>query len=62
MDMFWHECERRLGGVSVGELVRRETPSQVFRWHFGPEHGVELPPPQRYGYRPVALPEEDRRV
>ncbi len=31
----------------------RPKPSEAFMLHFGPEHGVELPPRQHYGYRPV---------
>ena len=32
---------------------RCETPSEVFRRYFGPEHGVEMPAPRRYAYRKV---------
>ena len=54
-------------GVSMEEFVRRlirekrvktehrSKPSEVFRRHFGPEHGIELPPRGRYGYEPVEL-------
>ena len=27
------------------------TPAEAFKRHFGPEHGVQLPPRARYGYR-----------
>ncbi len=37
------------------EAEPREKPSEVFRRYFGPEHGVELPPRVRYGYRPHDL-------
>ena len=32
---------------------RRIRPSEAFRRYFGPDHGVELPPRERGGYRPV---------
>ena len=32
---------------------RHATLADAFRRHFGPEHGVELPPRARYGFRPV---------
>ncbi|MCY3822289.1 MAG: hypothetical protein OXG62_00270 [Nitrospinae bacterium] len=41
------------------EAEPREKPSEVFRRYFGPEHGVELPPRVRYGYRPLELDDED---
>ena len=64
-DKTWlrHEAQKR--GVSMEALVRefiherREksqrhaSPADAFKRHFGPEHGVELPPRTRYGYRPV---------
>lgn len=28
-------------------------PSEAFQRYFGPEHGIELPPRGRYGYKPV---------
>lgn len=37
------------------EAEPREKPSEVFRRHFGFEHGVVLPPRARYGYRPLDL-------
>ena len=69
-DKSWLRREARLRGVSMEEFVRRlirerrvkserrETPSETFRRYFGPEHGIDLPPPERYGYRPVAFPDE----
>ena len=69
-DKSWLKREARRLGVSMEELVRRlirerrerterpEKPSEAFRRYFGPEHGVELPPPARYGYRPVEFTDE----
>ena len=37
------------------EAGPREKPSEVFKRYFGPEHGVALPPRNRYGYRPLDL-------
>ena len=37
------------------EAERLVKPSEVFKRYFGPEHGVELPPRNRYGYRPLDL-------
>ena len=64
-DKAWLKSQARLSGVSMEEFVRRlirdrreearrqTRPSETFRRYFGPEHGVELPPRERYGYRPV---------
>ncbi len=64
-DKSWLKREAHQLGVSMEELVRRlihekrtaavcrAKPSEAFKRYFGPEHGIELPPPQRYGYRPV---------
>ena len=41
------------------EAESREKPSEVFRRYFGPEHGVELPPRARYGYRPLDLSDDE---
>ncbi len=66
-DKAWIKREARRLGVSMEEFVRRliherrektesrAKPSEVFKRYFGPEHGVELPPPVRYGYRPLDL-------
>ena len=71
-DKFWLAREARHLGISMEEFVRRlirekrekserrAPPSQAFRRYFGPEHGVELPLARRYGYRPVAFPDEGR--
>ena len=66
-DKSWLKREARRAGVSMAQFVRllvrekrerterREKPSDVFRRHFGPEHGVQLPPRGRYGYKPPAF-------
>ena len=66
-DKAWLKSQARRSGVSMEELVRRlirgcreesrrhMKPSEAFRRHFGPEHGVELPPRERYSYKPVAF-------
>ncbi len=66
-DRSWLRREARRVGVSMEELVRRlirekreknerrPKPSEVFARHFGPEHGVELPSSERFGYRPVSF-------
>lgn len=68
VDESWLRREARRVGVLMEEIVRRlvherrakagrgTKPSEVFRRHFGPEHGVELPPCPRYGYRPIEFP------
>ena len=69
-DKSWLRREARKAGVSMEEFVRRlirerrervqrrRKPSEEFRRHFGPEHGIELPPRGRYGYRPVDFSDE----
>lgn len=64
-DKAWLKSQARLSGVSMEEFVRRlirdrrdearrrTRPSEVFRRYFGPDHGVELPPRERYRYKPV---------
>lgn len=66
-DKSWLRREARQAGVSVEELVRRlireararrerrPRPSEAFARYFGEEHGVELPPPARFGYRPLSF-------
>ena len=39
---------------------RRTKPSEAFKRYFGPEHGVELPPPERYAYTPVEFADESK--
>ncbi len=71
-DKSWLKREAREVGVSMEELVRRlirekrtkterrPKPSEAFARHFGEEHGIELPPPVRCGYRPLSFSDEDR--
>ena len=66
-DKFWLRREARQVGVSMEELVRRliherrtkterrPKPSEAFARHFGAEHGIELPPPVRRGYKPLSF-------
>ena len=66
-DKSWLKREARRLGISMEEFIRRlireerarserdAKPSEAFKRYFGPEYGVELPPPARYGYRPVEL-------
>ena len=70
-DKSWLRREARQMGVSMEELVRRlirekrtkagrrPKPSEAFRRYFGPDHGVELPPPERYAYRQVEFGSDD---
>lgn len=70
-DKSWLKREARDSGVSMEEFVRRlireareraerrTKPSEVFKRFFGPENGIDLPPPDRYGYRPVESADED---
>ncbi len=69
-DKSWLKREAHHFGVSMEELVRRlihekramaecrTKPSEAFKRYFGPEHGVELQSPERYGYRPVEFADE----
>ena len=66
-DKSWLRRESRQLGVSMEELVRRlihekrtknerrPKPSEAFARHFGEQHGVELPPPVRCGYKPLSF-------
>ena len=70
-DKSWLKHEAHHRGVSMEELVRRlirerrekseacTKPSEAFRRYFGPDNGVELPLPERHGYRPVAFPDDN---
>ena len=70
-DKSWLKIEARRIGVSMEEFVRRlikekrakterrPKPSEAFARHFGPEHGIDLPPPARIGCRPLRFSEED---
>ena len=69
-DRSWLTCEARRSSVSMEEFVRRLIhekrreaerrlePSEAFMRHFGPRHGVELPRPERHGYRPLLFSDE----
>ena len=69
-DKSWLRREARHVGVSMEEFVRRLIrekrekdgrrlkPSEIFARHFGPEHGVELPPPAATRYRPASFRDE----
>lgn len=64
-DKSWLRQEAQRRGVSMEALVRQfiherrkrsqrhASPADAFKRHFGLEHGVELPPRTRYGFRPV---------
>ena len=70
-DKSWLRREARQSGVSMEELVRRLIhekrakterrlkPSEAFARYFGEEHGVELPPPVRRGYKPLSFAGEE---
>ncbi len=70
-DKSWLKRAARDAGVSMEEFVRRliregreraerrTKPSEVFKRYFGPEDGIDLPPPDRYGYKPVEFADED---
>ena len=63
----WLRREARPAGVSMRELVRRlihekrtkierrSKLSEAFARHFGEEHGGEIPPPIRCGYKPLSF-------
>ncbi|MCY4192163.1 MAG: hypothetical protein OXD42_12735 [Rhodospirillaceae bacterium] len=69
-DKSWLRREARQVGVSMEEFVRRlihekrtrtehrPKPSEAFARYFGEEHGVELPPPVRRGYKPLLFSRE----
>ena len=70
-DTSWLKHEAHQAGVSMEEFVRRlirgqraktergRKPSEAFARHFGVEHGVDLPPPPRRGYRPMLFSGEE---
>ena len=70
-DKAWLKRQARQVGVSMEEFVRRlirerrvdserrAKPSEAFQQYFGPEHGIELTLPERYGYRTVSFADED---
>ena len=67
----WLKAEAKDAGISMEEFVRRmirkqreesastESVSDICLRYFGPEHGVELPPRGKYGYRPIEFPEDE---
>ena len=69
-DKSWLQREARVVGISMEEFVRRiihekrkkaerhAKPSDAFKHYFGPEHGVDLQPHKRYGYRAVGFTDE----
>ena len=71
-DKSWLKREAHQRGVSMEEFVRRliherrsrsehrGMPSEAFKRYFGPEHGLDLPLPERHGYRQVTFPDESR--
>ena len=71
-DKSWLKREARHVGLSMEGFVRRlirekrekaerrTKPSEAFKRYFGPEHGVELPPPERHGYRLVEFADENK--
>lgn len=66
-DEAWAQREAHLAGISMENFVRRivhekreramrrSKPSDAFRHYFGPEHGVELLLPCRFGQRRAGL-------
>ena len=66
-DKSWLRRQARQTGVSMEKLVRRlihekrtkterrPKPSEAFARHFGEDHGVELPPPVRCGYKALSF-------
>ena len=72
-DKSWLRREARQMGISMEELVRRlireertkterrPKPSEAFARHFGMDHGVDLPPRVRCGYRPLSFSGEGER-
>ena len=71
-DKSWLKREAQHFGVSMEGFVRRlirekrekaerrTKPSEAFKRYFGPEHGIELPPPERHGYRQVEFADESK--
>ena len=72
-DKSWLRREARQAGMSMEEFVRRlireertkteprPKPSEAFARYFGEDHGVELPPPVRHGYKRLLFPGEDEK-
>ena len=72
VDKLWLKAEARHVGISMEEFVRRlirenrekserhTKPSEIFRRYFGPEHGIDLPLDERFGYKPVSFAEKKK--
>ena len=60
LDVLMEEFVRRLIREKREKAERCMKPSEAFRQFFGPEHGVDLPPPERHGYRPVTFSEKNQ--
>lgn len=70
-DKSWLRRQARQGKVSMEEFVRRlireerektakrPKPSEAFRRHFGPNHGIELELDRRYGSPPLTFIDSD---
>ena len=52
------ELVRGLMHEKRAKAERRPKPSEAFTRHFGERHGVELPPPTRYGYKRLSFSNE----
>ena len=73
VDKSWLRRQARQDHVSMEEFVRRmirekrektdrrPSPSEAFRRHFGPEHGVELRLDRQYGSPPLTFADSDKR-
>ncbi len=69
-DKAWLRHEASHTGLSMSQYVRRLIrekredverhlrPSEVFKRHFGPEHGIELPPRGRHRHKAVTFSDE----
>ena len=67
IDKSWLRRQARQDNVSMEEIVRplirdrrertakRPSPSEAFKRHFGPQHGVELKLDRRYGSPPLTF-------
>ena len=53
------EFVRRLIQEKRTKTERRPKPSEAFARHFGEDHGVDLPPPVRCGYKPLSFAGEE---
>ena len=53
-------ADNKLPFGNLPRLILAWVCSEIFKQYFGPEHGVELPPPERYGYTPVEFAVESK--